>query len=115
MLDPPELITGGVAWNTQPPLVCWSRKKPLLLAKGNKTTSKLFVGTTACVTACQFAGERFVVDTNCQSRKLLGQENRRVAGGARVMERVGGVASTVNAIANTHNERQKRFKVRIRA
>ena len=105
MLDPPELMTGGVAWNTQPPppLVCWSRKKPLLLANGNKTTNVPFEGTTACVTDCQLADERFVVDINCQFTKLVGHENRRVAGGAGDTESVGDVASAVHAIANTHN------------
>jgi hypothetical protein len=101
-------MTGGVAWNTQPPpLVCWSRKKPLLLANGNKTTNVLFEGTTDCVTACQLPNEKFVVDINCQFTKLLGHENRMVAGGTRDIESVGDAASAAHATANRHNERQK--------
>src|SRR5204863_8083795 len=95
----------GRAWNTQPrrPGVCSSRKKPRLLANGNKPTNGPFEGTTACVTDCQLADERFVVDSNCQVTKLVGHENRRVAGGAGDPESVGDVASAVHAIANTHN------------
>jgi hypothetical protein len=75
------------------------------LADGNKTTNTLFKGTTACVTACQLPDERFVVDINCQFTKLVGHENRRVAGGTRDNESVGDVASAALAMANIHNER----------
>src|SRR3979490_1897324 len=100
-------MTGGVAWNTQPPLplVCWSRKKPLLLATGNKTTNVLFKGTTACVTACQLADEGFVAAINCQFTKVVGHENRKVAGGTRDNESVGDAAWAAHAMADTHNER----------
>ncbi len=80
----------------------------------NKTTDEVPETVTVCVTACQFAGERFVVDVNCQFTKLVGQENRRLAGGTREMVSVGDVASAVHAIATTHPEKQKSFKPVIR-
>jgi len=44
------------------------------------------------------------VDINCQSVKLLGQENRAEAGGTSDMESVGDAASAVHTNANTHQE-----------
>ena len=66
----------------------------------------------ACVTDCQVAEERFVVEANCQSTKLLGHENCRVAGGMREIESVGDAASAAEAAANTYNERKKCFTSR---
>jgi hypothetical protein len=59
--------------------------------------------------ASQLVDERFETEVNCQSLKLLGQENFNVAGGTGEMESVGETAWAVHATAKTHNEKQKRI------
>ena len=72
---------------------------------GNSTTNVLFEVTTDCVTDCQLADTRFVVDINCQFGKLVGHENRKVAGGTLDIDSVGDTASAAHTIAETHKTR----------
>jgi hypothetical protein len=53
--------------------------------------------------------ERFETESNCQSEKLLGHENCRLAGETREIDSVGETAWAANAIANTQDERKKDF------
>ena len=86
-------------------MVCSSRKKPLELVKGNNTTSELPEMNGTCVTVCHVAERRFVVDFKCQSVKLLGHENRKLAGDASDMESVGAAACAPHAISSTKRAR----------
>jgi len=105
VLDAPELMTDGVAWNTQPPAGCSSRKKPRLLVNDEKTVSLLPEITGVSPNDCQFVEGRFVVDVNCQPMKLLDQENCRVEGGARDSESVGDDAWAAQAVTRAQNEK----------
>ena len=67
---------------------------------------------TVCVTACQLVDERFVVNINCQSKKLLGHENCRAAGGTEDIDSTGAAASAEHAMTNRHNERKIGFTPR---
>ena len=71
---------------------------------GTVTTSELFERLADCTTPSQLDEDRFVEDINCQSVKLLGQENRTDAGGTSFIESVGDTAAAVQIIANTHPE-----------